>query len=225
MDRRLSRDFAVTVVCARYPGSRPRDADGVRYVHVGLPWGRQLSLLSYFGLPWALLRYPSELVVEDFAAPFSSIAVPWLTHRPVIGIVQWLFAREKSVQYRLPFHWIERIGIASHHHLVAVSEDLAAELRQRNPRANVLLIENGLPDEAFYPRDGSRKDIVFLRPLEIAQKGLDILVQAFASIIDMTSCGLLIAGAGPDAGEDSGPGAPPRRRRGRRGLRRPRPSR
>ncbi len=199
VDRRLSRDFAVTVVCARYPGSRPRDADGVRYVHVGLPWGRQLSLLSYFAcLPWALLRYPSELVVEDFAAPFSSIAVPWLTHRPVIGIVQWLFAREKSVQYRLPFHWIERIGIASHHHLVAVSEDLAAELRQRNPRANVLLIENGLPDEAFYPRDGSRKDIVFLGRLEIAQKGLDILVQAFASIIDTTSCGLLIAGAGPD---------------------------
>ena len=199
VDRRLSRDFSVTAVCARYPGSRPRAAGGVRYVHVGVPWGKQLSLLSYFAcLPWALLRYPSDLVIEDFAAPFSSIAVPWLTCRPVIGVVQWLFAREKAAQYRLPFQWVERIGVASHRHLVSVSEDLAVELRKRNPRATVVVVENGLPDEAFEPRKCVRSNIVFLGRLEMAQKGLDILMHAFASIADMTGSTLLIAGVGPD---------------------------
>ena len=78
INRRLARDFAVTAVCAPYPGCKARTEDGVRYVFIGVPWAQKLSLLSYFVfIPWALLRYPSELVVEDFAAPFSSIAVPW----------------------------------------------------------------------------------------------------------------------------------------------------
>jgi glycosyltransferase involved in cell wall biosynthesis len=166
---------------------------------VGLPWKQQLSLLSYFAcVPWALLRYPSEFVVEDFGAPFSSVAVPWLTSRPVIGVVQWLFAKEKAVQYGLPFHWVERIGLASHRNLVAVSEDLAVELSRRNPKATVCVVENGLPEEAFTPRDSVRRNILFLGRLDIAQKGLDMLLQAFASIADATSSELVIAGSGPD---------------------------
>ncbi|HEY0934334.1 MAG TPA: glycosyltransferase, partial [Trebonia sp.] len=199
VDRRLARDFAVTVVCARYPGSKPRKSGGVRYVHIGLPSGHNLSLLSYFFcLPWALLRYPSELVLEDFAAPFSSVAVPWLTYRPVIGVVQWLFAKEKAGQYRLPFHWVERLGVASHRHLLAVSEDLAVELRKRNPKATVHAVLNGLPDEAFEPRSMTRKNILYLGRLEMVQKGLDLLLPAFASIIHTTRADLLIAGVGPD---------------------------
>jgi glycosyltransferase involved in cell wall biosynthesis/O-antigen/teichoic acid export membrane protein len=199
IDRRLAGHFRVTVVCARYPGSRPRVENGVRYVHIGVPGGQRINLLSYFAmLPWALLRYPSDLVVEDFAAPFSSVAVPWLTSRPVIGMVQWLFAQEKSAQYRLPFHLVERIGLASHRNLVAVSEDLAIVLRRRNPRARVLVAENGLPDEAFATRERQRRDILFLGRLEIAQKGLDILIQAFADIAEGTAAALVIAGSGPD---------------------------
>ncbi len=199
IDRRLALSFHVTVVAARYPGSKTRLQDGVRYVHIGLPWGQKLSLLSYFvTLPWALLRYSGDLVVEDFAAPFSSVAVPWMTSRPVVGVVQWLFAEEKASEYGLPFHLIERVGLSSHRHLVAVSDDLGAELRRRNPKAQVSVISNGLPEEAFMNRDLPRKNILYLGRLDIAQKGLDILVQAFASIADHTDRTLTIAGSGPD---------------------------
>lgn len=199
IDRRLAYNFKVTAVCARYPGSRPRLQDGVRYVHIGLPWGEKLSLLSYFlSLPWALMRYPGELVIEDFAAPFSSVAVPWLTSRPVIGVVQWLFAQQKKTEYGIPFHLVEKVGLASHRHLVAVSEDLGVELRRRNPRAHVLVIQNGLPDEAFVSRDQPRNDILYLGRLELAQKGIDMLIQAFARIADSTDRALVIAGSGPD---------------------------
>ena len=199
IDRRLARNFKVTAVCARYPGCRPRRRDGVRYVHIGVPWGQKLSLISYFiCLPWALVRYSSDLVVEDFAAPFSSVAVPWLTSRPVIGVVQWLFAQQKTAQYRFPFHLIEKVGLASHRYLVAVSEDLAFELRRRNPKAQVFVIQNGLPDEAFRVRSRPRGNILYLGRLEIAQKGIDMLMQAFAYITHHTGRTLTIAGSGPD---------------------------
>jgi glycosyltransferase involved in cell wall biosynthesis len=155
--------------------------------------------MSYFlFLPWALIRYPSELVVEDFAAPFSSVAVPWLTSRPVIGVVQWLFAEQKASEYRLPFHLVERIGLSSHRNLVAVSDDLGAELQRRNPRAQVSVIQNGLPEEAFLTQERARKNILYLGRLEIAQKGVDLLLQIFSSIADSTGRTLTIAGSGPD---------------------------
>jgi glycosyltransferase involved in cell wall biosynthesis/O-antigen/teichoic acid export membrane protein len=199
IDRRLARNFKVTVVCARYRGSQPRKQDGVLYVHVGLPWGQKLSLLSYFlCLPWAVVRYPGELVIEDFAAPFSSVAVPWLTSRPVIGVVQWLFAQQKKSEYGLPFHLVEKVGLASHRHLIAVSEDLGAELRNRNPRAQVSVVENGLPAEAFLRRDLPRSNILFLGRLEESQKGIDLLMRAFACIAGRTDRTLTVAGSGPD---------------------------
>jgi glycogen(starch) synthase len=199
IDRRLADSYEITAVCARYQGCKARVEDGVRYVHVGLPWGQKFSFLAYFAcVPWALVRYPSELVVEDFAAPFSSVAVPWLTSRPVVGMVQWLFAQEKAAEYRLPFHVVEKIGLSSHTSLVAVSEDLAAQLRSRNQRAQVQVIENALPEEAFVARSRPRRDILFLGRLEMSQKGVDLLVESFASIADRTDRLLVIAGSGLD---------------------------
>ena len=149
-------------------------------------------------MPLALLRYPSDLVVEDFGAPFSSVAVPWMTGRPVIGVVQWLFAREKSLQYHLPFHWVEGLGVRSHRALIAVSDDLGARLSERNPRAAVTVVANGLDSGAFEPHDCTRSGIAYLGRLEIAQKGLDLLVEAYAGIAGSIEQDLVLGGDGPD---------------------------
>ena len=199
ISRRLAQEFEITVVCARYVGARRRVEDGVRYVHVGLPVGYFGSLLSYFAaVPWALWRYDSELVVEDFAAPFSSVAVGYLTRRPVLGVAQWLFASDKARQYHLPFHVIEQIGLRSHRRLIAVSEDMAEAVRTRNPTATVSVIPGGLPVEAFEDWARPRGDILYLGRLEIYQKGLDLLLEAFAKIADVIPQRLVIAGDGPD---------------------------
>ena len=199
INRQLARDFDVTVVCCRYPGSRARVTEGVRYTHVGLPIGGMVASLAYFAaLPYALLRNPSDLVVEDFAAPFSSVGVPWMTSRPVIGVVQWLFAAEKAQQYHLPFDLVERVGLSSHRSLVAVSEELGEELRRRNPRAHTTVILNGLDESAFSERQLPRRDIAYLGRLEIAQKGLDLLLDAYARVADEIDQDLLLGGDGPD---------------------------
>jgi glycogen(starch) synthase len=171
----------------------------VRYVHVGWRRGGFAGRLSYFAaLPWALWRYPSDLVVEDFAPPFSSVAVPWLTTRPVIGMVQWLFAAEKSRQYHLPFAAVERVGLRSHRRIIAVSEELGAEVSRRNPKAQVMVIGNGLDDSAFAEPVVQRCDIAFLGRLETAQKGIDLLLHAFSRVMAIIEQRLVIAGDGPD---------------------------
>jgi len=199
VNSRLATDFDITVVCARYPGARTRYVDGVRYVHLGWSGGHLLSSLSYFlAIPYALARYGSDLVVEDFNAPFSSVALPWLTRRPTVGVVQWLFAREKAAQYHLPFHLMEAMGVRAHSRLVAVSPDLGRALQSRNPSSEVTVVSNGLDEEAFCLRRAPRSGIVYMGRLEIAQKGLDMLLGAWASVAAQVGEDLYLAGDGPD---------------------------
>jgi len=199
VSRRLAQEFEITVVCASYPGARQRMEDGVRYVHAGFPLGYFGSLLSYFAaIPWALWRYDSELVVEDFAAPFSSVAVGYLTRRPVLGVAQWLFASDKTREYHLPFHVVEQIGLRSHRRIIAVSEDMAETIRTRNPMATVSVIPGGLPGEAFEDWTRPRRDILYFGRLEMHAKGLDLLLDAFAKIADAIPQQLVFAGDGLD---------------------------
>ena len=199
INRRLVDSFDITVVCARYRGSQARTEDGVRYVHVGVAGNDFVERMTYFAfLPWALLRHRSDLVVEDFGAPFSSVAVPWMTARPCIGVVQFLFAKQKSQQYHLPFSWVEAVGVRSHRRLIAVSDDLARELARRNSRAAVTVIANGLGDAAFESYAGPRSGIAYLGRLETAQKGLDLLLEAYARIAADIDQDLLVGGDGPD---------------------------
>jgi glycosyltransferase involved in cell wall biosynthesis len=195
----LARNHEVTVLVAKYSGSQDRIEDGVRYVHIGLPLGYVPSLLAYFVcLPLALRRYKADLVIEEFGTPFSSIAVPLLTKRPVVGMVQWMFAREKARQYHLPFHWIEKLGVRSHREMIAVSSALREDILRANPRATVHVVHNGIEAAAWETERTEGGRLLFLGRLEVAQKGLDRLIEAFSLIAPHTDSDLVIAGDGPD---------------------------
>lgn len=205
INSRLSEQFDIVVACARFPGCEPYIEDGVSYVHLGLGTGRDLSAATYFAAQRrAVRRYAPDLVVEDFGAPISTWGLPRSISVPVVGVVQWLFAAEKSRQYHLPFDRIEARGLAAHRNLIAVSEDLGARLRERNPSAAVTVVPNALPPEAFTtPFDGAREGIRFLGRLEDAQKGLGLLLRAYALAAAKPkgiAQDLLIAGEGPDRG-------------------------
>jgi glycosyltransferase involved in cell wall biosynthesis len=202
INRRLvARGHQVTVLTTRFPGCADRVQDGVHYLHVGVGRGgnRWTRLLGYVqGLPGAARRHQADLVVEDFFAPFSSMAAPRWTGRPTIGMVQWLHARDKSRQYRLPLHLVERLGVRSHRRLVAVSHGTADKLRALNPAATVEVIENGVEAAAFDVDQTTGRDVVFIGRLEFGGKGLDLLLRAWASAVDSVEGDLVIAGGGPD---------------------------
>ncbi|NRG42354.1 glycosyltransferase family 4 protein [Rathayibacter sp. VKM Ac-2835] len=201
MNKRLADDFEIVVACARFAGCEPYEEDGVRYVHLGAGTGRDVAAATYFASQRrAVSRYAPDLVVEDFGAPISTWGLPRTTSVPVIGVVQWLFAAEKARQYHLPFDRLEQYGLAAHRTLIAVSDDLGARLRERNSRAAVHVVPNALPPQAFAtPTLGRRRGIRYLGRLEDAQKGISLLLRAFASAARAgLQQDLLLAGEGPD---------------------------
>lgn len=201
INRRLVDQFDIVVACARFPGAQPYSRDGVRYLHIGAGQRYTPAVMTYFAAqPGAVHRWAPDLVVEDFGAPLSTWGLPAVVHQPVVGVVQWLFAREKSYQYHLPFAAVESAGLRTHRTLVAVSDDLAAQLRARTTTATVHAIPNGLPPEAFTtPAAPTRAHLAYLGRLEDAQKGVTLLLHAYATAIAAgVDQELHIAGTGPD---------------------------
>lgn len=203
INRRLvAEGLSVTVLTTRYPGCLDGVYDGVCYEHVGIGRGsnRLTRLLGYIAMLPAAVRAhrDAELVVEDFLSPFSSMAVPLWTRRPVIGMVQWLQAREKARQYKLPFHLVERAAVRTHRSLIAVSHGTAERLTDMNPAAAVTVIGNGVDPELLEQPAQLGKDVLFIGRLELWQKGIDLLLNAWAHASKQVDGDLVIAGRGPD---------------------------
>jgi glycosyltransferase involved in cell wall biosynthesis/O-antigen/teichoic acid export membrane protein len=201
INRRLAKRHQITAVTVKYPRCQERIEDGVRYVQAGLQLGYYGSILTYFAaIPFVVWRHRSDLLVEDFAAPFgSSLARLW-TRRPLIAQVQWLAAREKSKQYHLPFSLFERWGVLTHRTMIAVSAGVGEQLQIMNQRTEVTIVPNAVEDSVWSVRTSGnqRRDVVFLGRLEMTGNGLDMLLEAFASIASRTDAALLIAGDGQD---------------------------
>lgn len=206
INARLADRHEIEVVTAGWPGARPRTEDGVSWRHTPALSGRGSSL-PYFALAPLLAasarRHRFDLVVEDFAAPVSTIGLPRATGLPVVGVVQWFFAEEKAHQYHLPFDRVQAWGLAAHSTLVAVSDGLADQLRASAPHADVHVVENGVhgaggPAPTGTERSGGR--LLFLGRLEVAQKGVDVLLRALAEppLRDRADLSLHLAGDGPD---------------------------
>ncbi len=202
INARLARHHEVTAIVAGYPGARPRVEDGVRWVPLHPRRGGALGRLGYFALLGAAARrFPHDLLVEDFGAPFSVGGSPLFTRGPLVASVQWLFADEMRRKYHLPFDLVERVGLPLYQDFVAVSDWLAGELRRRRPDARVTTVPNGVEATAFRMADAPPTHLLFVGRLDLHHKGGDLLLDAMrhvrAQLGDATPP-LLIAGDGPD---------------------------
>jgi glycosyltransferase involved in cell wall biosynthesis len=206
INRRLASRHEITVVARKYPGARRRTEDGIKYRHLGIAskrLGRLPSIVSYhLAVPIFALFHRADLVVEDFAAPMSSISLPLFTRDPTIAVVQWLFAREASRKYRFPFFLAESLGVRVHRHFVAVSGYIATEVYRRHPTASVTIAYAGVADalRANGPWPERRRELLYLGRLQLLEKGLDLLLSSFAIIAARDpEVTLVLAGDGYDS--------------------------
>jgi glycosyltransferase involved in cell wall biosynthesis len=199
VNRRLADRHEITVVTTKFPGWRDRTSDGVRYLHAGVEAGYTGSILSYFAaLPRLARTLDYDLLVEDFSAPFSSVAAPLWSKAPSVALVQWLFARDLARKYHVPLHVFEWLGTKTHSEMIVTSHDLVRRLRQVNPNARCHVIPGSIDPAAFASVEPPRRaDLVFLGRLDVFQKGLDLLLDAFALAAGSCDARLLIAGDGP----------------------------
>lgn len=193
----------VSVLTTGYPGAEERWQDGVHYVPLSMGRGRtRVSRLLGYVLrqPWEVYRrrHNHDLVVEDFFAPFSTMAAPLWTKKPTLGMVQWLHAKDKSRQYKLPFQVLERFGVKTHRRLIAVSNGTASSIQRLNPQAHVDVIGNGLDPRALETPARLGRDIVFIGRLEVPHKGIDLLLQSWKIASAEIDGDLIMVGSGPD---------------------------
>ena len=202
INRRLANHHSITALVANYPGARTRVEDGIRWVPIGPATGTRFDRLAYFAaLVPALRRYPADLIVEDFGAPFSMAGIPLMTRTPVVASVQWLFAAQMRAKYHLPFDWVERAGLHLYDDFITVSEWLADEVRRRRPHATVESIPNGIEPVAFEVQPTAPRHLLFVGRLDTQQKGCDLLLESVAqarNTLVNRMPPLLIVGDGPD---------------------------
>lgn len=184
--RRLARRHEVTVLTPTFPGSTPEKIrDGVRYLRLGQRIGNHGSshhITFFFALPMAVRRHPHDVLVEDLMPPMSATLVPLVAQRPLIASVQWFFARTLTRQYRMPFTLGERHGAKLYRNAVVLTGAMKRLFATLHPHANTVVIPNGVDDSLFDMPSEPGEGILYLGRIDFRQKGLDLLLQAYARL-------------------------------------------
>ena len=200
--KRLAKDHQVTVVAGRYPhvGSHT-EIDGVSYRRVGLSRldPRSAQLLFHLILTRFVSRLSFDVWIESFTPPFSTSCLQLFTEKPVIGLSHLLSGWEMSRKYwGIPFHWMESRGLRTYRWVIVLTDHAAERVRERNPKARLFVISNGVePISTRDPEPLRRGEhFLFVGRLDILQKGLDLLLDAYAGARHRMSHPLLIVGDG-----------------------------
>lgn len=204
--RRLASRHEITVLTPTFPGSTPAlMREGVHYARLGRKIGDHGSshhLTFLASLPRAVRRYDYDLLVEDLMPPCSATWTPLFARRgrPLVASVQWFFAREYTRRLHLPFHWGEQYGIRMYREFIVLTESMKNTIESRHRSANCRIVPNGVAGELFDLRPGTGDFMLYLGRIEINAKGLDLLLQALASIPERSRIPLVVAGGGHELG-------------------------
>lgn len=196
--RRLSHKHEITVLTPTFEGSTQELVrDNVRYIRLGRKvrnHGSSHHITFFFSLPRAIREFDYDLLVEDFMPPASATLNPLFSKAPTVASVQWFFAEALSRQYKLPFFIGERYGVKLYKHFIVLTESMKKTIRQRNQRADSVVIPNGV-DNHFFECDISFGDyILYVGRVDVNQKGVDLLLHAYAKIPKEQRIPLVLAG-------------------------------
>lgn len=190
----------VTVICSKYPGYKNRWENGMFYKHIGITTGNiQLNNLIYIlSMPFVLPWIKTDLFLECFTAPISTLLSPLWTKTPVAIIPSSFEAKRFSQKYHIPFDLIERWGAQFYTYLLAFSTYTESKMKVLNPKIVSEVIAEGVNEHFFTIKRKTAKHILFVGRFDIGQKGIDLLLKAYAKIADKTKYPLIIVGFGPD---------------------------
>lgn len=200
--RRLAKRHDITVLTPSFARStKEKIREGIRYVRIGRKYGRHNStyfISFYLAAPFAARRFDCDLLVEDLMPPTAATITPLINPKKIIASVQWFWPKAWADQYKIPFHWYLPFGLKQYRHFIALTHRLKQELLKYNPRADIEVIPNGVTDHFLKQPPQKGEFILYLGRIEDMQKGTDLLIQAFHTIVHKTNVKLVIAGDGID---------------------------
>ena len=196
--KRMAERHEITVLTPTFEGSTPEKIrDGIRYIRLGRKvrnHGSSHHITFFFALHKAVRTFDYDLLIEDFMPPMSVTLSPLLTKAPLIASVQWFYAEALSKQYHLPFFLGERYGVKAYKNFIVLTEKMRQLMARRNRRANLRVIPNGVESGLFQLNVEFGDFILFLGRVDPYQKGVDLLLEAYAQIPEAEKIPLVLAG-------------------------------
>ncbi len=197
--KRLTKKHRVTVFTANFRGAKEELIDGVDYKRIG---PRQASarvgqIIYQLLLPWYCHFYDFDVWIESFTPPISTAFLPLVTKKPVIGLAQLLAGNDMAKKYSLPFKMVEDFGLRFYKRCIVLTQEEKEKISNKFLRMKIFVIPNGVNEIIFNKNNSSPENIVlFLGRLDIHQKGIDLLVEAWKKNETTQREKLLIAGNG-----------------------------
>ena len=196
--KRLLSHYQVMVLSGRYPTSKDRKIDGIHYKYIGSWLGPQISQLVFqMCLPYYVTSLKFDLWIESFTPPFSTALLPLFTKKPIVGWLHMLCGPDMKRKYFLPFDLIEQHGLKIYNFLITTSETLKTKVKAYNPKAIIKVVPNGV-NFTKPTLSAKAKHILYLGRIEVNQKGLDLLLEAYKKISLHIQYPLVIAGTGSE---------------------------
>lgn len=200
--RRLEDRLDVTVVTGHYPGAHDEVVSGVRFRRLGArrpyAWSRATYGLS---ATWLLRNASYDAAVFDYSA-YTPLFVP--RNRPVGLAVHHLTGPTARARWGMVAGWgvgvLER-ALLSRSRVVSLSAAIVEpEVRAAvGPDTWIEVVGAGVSRAFFEIERAERGYVLFFGRLDVFQKGLDTLVEAFARLHEShPGVRLKIAGRGKD---------------------------
>jgi glycogen synthase len=201
--RRLGHRLNVTVLTGNYPGARELEEGGVRYRRLGARRPYAWSRLTYaLRANWRLRRGDYDVAMFDYSA-YTPIFLP--RGRPVGLALHHLTGPTARARWGRLAGWVvaraERAMLRRAHWVSLSAEVVESEVRARAaPGAVVEVVGAGVDETFFQVERADQGYLLFFGRLDVFQKGLDTLIEAFALLraADPT-LRLVMAGRGKDA--------------------------
>lgn len=199
--KRMEKRHNITVVTGKYPGTNNVEyVDGIKYVRVGLDKNPYISVFTYSSTVFLTsgMNY-YDIIIKDLIpfAPTFTLGGHKVPHIFVIQNIEYQFFRNMGLLGFMP--WIvEKLSFLRSKNFIVTSNSLVPLLRKKvGIGSNICVIPYGVDEELFNVSGSEQGYILFLGRLDIYQKGLDILLQAFQEVVKvLPDIKLVIAGSG-----------------------------
>lgn len=198
--RLVKKGNKVTVITSRFPSSKNRIQNGIRYQYIGLGSKniRLNNLIYILVLPFYVKRIKADIIVECSTAPISTLFSPLFSKIPVVALPTMFEAEEFSKKYHLPFDLVEKIGCRFYKYFLPCTEAFDNKIRKINPKVISRIVPEGVGEEFFEIKKEKAEYILSLGRFDINQKGIDLLLKAYCKVVKDIKYPLVIAGKGSD---------------------------
>jgi len=201
INRRLAEKHDITLLSGNYPGAAAEEVrEGIRICRVGTDRSYALSRLSFSVLAsYILTKERFDLWVYSFSAFAPLLAPAILRRRCILEFFHRMggHAVRKHPLAGLPALISERYVVGAYPHIISISPSVSREIARIRGKRGLHLVYTGVDQSCFEARASEQDYILYFGRLDIYNKGIDLLLKAFARTQSLHShVRLIVAGRG-----------------------------